>query len=102
MTKAKALAAFKRLIEFENEVTGDKEDPGFVEPGFDVRLDAGSEESRANETYGQTMRTWRIRVTFSKSGFWDISASDALRAVLEIAEQADASVSVQNNGIELA
>lgn len=100
MNKAQALEAFDMLVGFQNDVTGDAETPGWIEPQFDVRLDAGSEDSRDGETYGQTVRTWRIRVTFSKSG-WTHDEKETLHSVLDIAGKFDASVSIQNNGLEL-
>lgn len=101
MNKTKALKAFRTLVDLENELTGDEEDPGWNEPRFDVRLDAGSEEGRDGEDYGRTLRTWRLRVTFSKSGWYPGTGADALREILAAADEAEARVSIQNNGLEL-
>jgi hypothetical protein len=103
MTKDKALKAFKKntLVDLENELTGTEEEPGWKEPRLDVRLDAASEESTADETYGQTVRTWRLRVTFSKSGWYPGTEQDALREILAVADEAEARVVIQNSGLEL-
>lgn len=101
MTKAKALKAFRTLVDLENELTGDEEEPGWNEPRFDVRLDGGSEEGRDGDDYGKKVRTWRLRVTFSKSGWYPGTEADALREILAAADEAGARVLIQNNGLEL-
>lgn len=101
MTKNQALKAFRSLVEFENTVEGDEEDPGWNEPRLNVRLDAASEEGRSDGTYGQVTRLWRIRVTFSKSAWLPGTTADAFRDILAIADEADASVAFQNDGLEL-
>jgi len=101
MNKTKALKAFGTLVDLENELSGTVEEPGWNEPRFDVRLDAGSEEGRDGDDYGKTVRTWRLRVTFSKSGWYPGTEADALREILAAADEAEARVSIQNHGLDL-
>jgi hypothetical protein len=93
MSKSKALKAFKALCDLSNDVTGTEEEPGWVEPMFNVQLDAGSYTADA----GEVVRTWSVRVSHSASG-WGVD----YRAVLDIADHLGASVTVLDHGFELS
>lgn len=101
MERTEAIATFTTLQSMTVKVEGDPDSEfvpdreGWEEPLFDVRLDAGSEEDRSN---GKVDRTWRIRVSYSKTGWGD---EYVLRKVIDVAEEAGLRVLMQNDGLEL-
>jgi hypothetical protein len=101
MERDKAIALFTQLHALALKTEGDPESDYIVdrqdyeEPSFDVRLDAGSQDR--SDDY-RTERTWRVRVSQTKAGY---GSPDELIKVVEVAQQAEVSVIVQNNGLEL-
>jgi hypothetical protein len=96
--------AFSLMRELENltvEVEGDHDSEfipdreGWDEPLFNVRLDAGSSEDR---TSSRVERTWRLRVSPSKT-HW--AEHYSLRRVFDLAEENKVSVAIANDGLEL-
>lgn len=96
MNEAEAMEAFGELVAFNNQATGEDIEPDWDEPTFNVRLDADSDDHKN----GELERTWRLRVTVSRS-LWGAGTVD-LQAILAIAEEADATVAIQNGGLELS
>lgn len=101
MVREEAIAAFVTLEAMTVKVEGDPDatDPADhddrLEPLWDVRMDATSEDTREG-----VERRWRIRASYSKTVFGDDGGYD-IRKIIDMAEEAELRIVVQNGGFEL-